>query len=268
MPKNTTRSRNSKTSGASGKRRPPSSKGASSSHRKPSRKNPSSTSSSASREANVSQKEVQVSPNASKNNKQRRVVNAESVDREFEELLQLITEQIENLRTNSDKKVTGIKFLRSVSKRVKTLRADTARVCRTERRTRRTTNTQSGFMKPVRISPEMARFIGVNPNELRSRVDVTKAICHYIKAKDGSHNRDLQNPNNRREIIPDAKLSKLLGYDPKRHSPLTYYSLQRLIQNHFTKVEDEGNSSRGKRAVAAANSNESADEDSEEDFTD
>jgi upstream activation factor subunit UAF30 len=98
----------------------------------------------------------------------------------------------------------------------------------------RTHNQNSGFLKPVKISKELVKFTGWDPDELRSRVDVTKFICAYIKE------HDLQNPEDRRQIIADAKLQKLLNYDPKKsEKPLMYYSLQSLLKGQFTNPEPE-----------------------------
>lgn len=88
--------------------------------------------------------------------------------------------------------------------------------------------TSSGFMQSARISAEMAKFTGCDPDELRSRLDITKYICRYIK------DNDLQNPEDRREIIADSRLRKLLNYRDD-DEPLTYYSLQKHIQKHFSR---------------------------------
>ena len=86
-------------------------------------------------------------------------------------------------------------------------------------------------MKPVKISKEMTDFTGWAPDELKSRVDVTKYICGYIREK------DLQNPKDRRQIQPDTKLQALLHLSKKdlKDEPLTYYTLQKKIQGHFVK---------------------------------
>ena len=42
-------------------------------------------------------------------------------------------------------------------------------------------NTSSGFMKPVKISGQMAKFTGWDIEEPHSRLDVTRFICQYIK---------------------------------------------------------------------------------------
>ena len=97
-----------------------------------------------------------------------------------------------------------------------------------KKRTARKGNQNSGFLKPVKISKEMAKFTGWKSSDLKSRVQVTKYICDYIKK------HDLQNPEDRREIVPDAKLRKLLDFDPKKSDqPLRYYSLQTYLKPHF-----------------------------------
>ena len=96
----------------------------------------------------------------------------------------------------------------------------------------RKNNTNSGFNKQVPFSKDLAKFTGWNPELPRSRVDVTKYICDYIK----EHN--LQNPEDKRKILADAKLSKLLAFDPKKSSvPLTYPHIQTLLKPHFINLE-------------------------------
>lgn len=159
--------------------------------------------------------------------KQRREVTRESVDAEFDSLVESIDGRLEAV-TTEEKKSGMAKFLRTLFKRVKVLKADVARISKQRVRGTRQSNTSSGFMKPVKISNDMAGFTGWNAEQLRSRVEVTKYICDYIK----EHN--LQNPEDRRQIVPDNKLSKLLGYDKKKEEkPLTYYYLQQKIQPHF-----------------------------------
>ena len=83
----------------------------------------------------------------------------------------------------------------------------------------------------------MARFLGQRKKgkgktEIyhSSRVDVTKALSAYIK------NHNLQNPANRREIIPDNKFGRLLdpawNNDPRG---LTFMTLQIHVKHHFIK---------------------------------
>lgn len=161
--------------------------------------------------------------------KQRKIVNRETILEDFDSLVVSLESEIESLRQNT--KAGGIKFLRSVTKTVKGLRANSARVMKKKVKTERKNTSNSGFLKPVNISQEMAKFTGWNPSEPRSRVDVTKYICDYIKEN------DLQNPEDRREIRPDQKLQKLLGLKNKEDANLKYYSLQTHLKKHFVKQE-------------------------------
>lgn len=158
--------------------------------------------------------------------KQRKVVDRDSVLEDFDSLIAAVEAEIESLRQNS--KGTGnVKFLRSLNKNIKVLRTHTSRVMK-KKKTERKNTTTSGFLKPVTISSEMAKFTGWDAKDPRSRVEVTKYICDYIKE------HDLQNPSDRREIRPDAKLQKLLGVS-NDGTALKYYSLQTHLKKHFPK---------------------------------
>lgn len=153
----------------------------------------------------------------------------ESVIESFDTLISFIDTEIDRLR-ESQNKAKGVKLLRTINKRVKTLRNQSVRVMKQKQRTNRKNNNNSGFLKPVRISDEMATFAGWTKGEQRSRVDVTKLLCQYIKE------HSLQDEVDKRKIIPDKKLSKLLSFDSsKEKEPLTYYRLQSCIKNHFIK---------------------------------
>lgn len=161
--------------------------------------------------------------------KSRQVPTKESVVESFDDLVELVEAEINRLREIQNK-AKGVKFLRSLNKRIKSLRSQTARVMKQRQRTNRKNNNNSGFLKPVRISNDMAKFTGWDASELRSRVDVTKHICKYIREN------ELQNPADRRQILADSKLSKLLSYDSKKETePLTYYRIQSYMKKHFIK---------------------------------
>tara|TARA_B100000497_G_scaffold105410_1_gene121667 strand:- start:5350 stop:6054 length:705 start_codon:yes stop_codon:yes gene_type:complete len=158
--------------------------------------------------------------------KTRKTVDKEYVLNEFDNMSTLIEKEIENLRQNP--KLNSVKFLRTINKQLKTLQKDSSRVMKQKVKTERKNNATSGFLKPVNISNELSSFTGWNPEELRSRVEVTKYICDYIKEN------NLQNPEDRREIKPDPKLQKLLGL--KNKDTLKYYSLQTHLKQHFPKT--------------------------------
>lgn len=160
----------------------------------------------------------------------RRVVTKETVQQDFDAIETLVQNAITVLSAEGKPKFNALRFARSVAKNLKALRADVNRVAKVKRADKaRPAN--SGFMKPVKISKDLAKFTGWDDAQLRSRVDVTKYICSYIK------DNKLQDTQDRRKIIPDAKLTSLLGYDRKKENKdLTYYYLQTKLQPHFIKV--------------------------------
>jgi chromatin remodeling complex protein RSC6 len=155
---------------------------------------------------------------------------AESVMTELVSLIDSLSKS--NLSEVKEVK-TAMKGLRSTASRLKGLRNDLTRVLKKTNKTKapkdKTKLTNSGLMKPVAISKELTQFMGVPADSLHSRVSVTNAICTYIKEK------NLQNPVNKRQINPDANLSKILGYKAESGQPLTYFYIQQLIQPHFIK---------------------------------
>lgn len=87
----------------------------------------------------------------------------------------------------------------------------------------------SGFVKPTRISDELAKFLEKPTGSEMARTDVTREINKYIRA----HN--LQDKENGRKINPDSKLSTLLKL--KKTDELTYFNLQKFMSPHFSKNE-------------------------------
>ena len=85
----------------------------------------------------------------------------------------------------------------------------------------------SGFVKPTRISDELAAFLGVDKGIEMARTDVTKEITAYIRKY------SLQDKDNGRQINPDAKLKKLLSLGGD--DVLTYFNLQKFMSPHFAK---------------------------------
>lgn len=87
----------------------------------------------------------------------------------------------------------------------------------------------SGFVKPTRISDELARFLGKTTGTEMARTEVSKEINRYIKAN------NLQLQTNRRIITPDNKLSALLNLK-EGDEQLTYFNLQKYMKPHFIKA--------------------------------
>lgn len=86
----------------------------------------------------------------------------------------------------------------------------------------------SGFVKPTRISDELAEFLGKTVGTEMARTAVSKEINAYIRAN------KLQDEKNGRKINPDNKLSKLLKLS--KEDELTYFNLQKFMKHHFIKA--------------------------------
>jgi chromatin remodeling complex protein RSC6 len=98
------------------------------------------------------------------------------------------------------------------------------------RRKKATGNRQpSGFVKPIRISDEMAQFLGKPVGSEIARTEVSKEIHKYIV------DNGLKNKTNGRHIDADSKLSSLLKLG--KNDTLTYFNLQKYMKHHFIKPE-------------------------------
>jgi chromatin remodeling complex protein RSC6 len=86
----------------------------------------------------------------------------------------------------------------------------------------------SGFVKPTKISDELASFLGKTKGCEMARTEVSKEINLYIREK------KLQDKDNGRKIHPDAALTKLLNIG--KGEELTYFNLQRYMKHHFIKA--------------------------------
>jgi chromatin remodeling complex protein RSC6 len=98
----------------------------------------------------------------------------------------------------------------------------------TKRKRKSGNRAPSGFVKPTRISDELAKFLDKPIGSEMARTDVTKDINAYIRAN------KLQDATNGRKIIPDKKLASLLKI--KQNEELTYFNLQKFMSIHFAKA--------------------------------
>lgn len=76
------------------------------------------------------------------------------------------------------------------------------------------------LLKPMELSAELEAVIGKGP---MTRGEVVKKIWEYIKA----HN--LQNPQNKRNILADAKLKPLFG----GKGEVTMFEMTKLVSAHL-----------------------------------
>ena len=104
----------------------------------------------------------------------------------------------------------------------------TAQKASSKRKRKAGTRSPSGFVKPTRISDELATFLSKPSGTEMARTDVTRDINKYIRE------HGLQDKENGRKINPDSKLSSLLKVG--KEETLTYFNLQRYMSPHFAKA--------------------------------
>ena len=83
-----------------------------------------------------------------------------------------------------------------------------------------------GFAVPTAVSEELCLFMGKEPGTDISRTDVTKFLTEYISSN------KLQNPANKRQVLPDESLMSLFG-DAAKDVFLTHFTMQKYINRHF-----------------------------------
>jgi chromatin remodeling complex protein RSC6 len=91
----------------------------------------------------------------------------------------------------------------------------------------------SGITKPVAISDELAKFLGVAPGTLVPRNEVTKGVSGFVKSN------ELSDPSNKQKFIlddrPAAKTLRALLGNPTED--VTYFNLQRYLKHHYIQLE-------------------------------
>lgn len=83
----------------------------------------------------------------------------------------------------------------------------------------------SGFAKPAPISNDLSSFLNLENGIELARTEVTSKVIAYVKEY------QLQNPENKKQILLDEKLKKLLT--PEEGDVVTYFNLQTYLKKHF-----------------------------------
>ena len=99
----------------------------------------------------------------------------------------------------------------------------------------------SGFAKPGPITDELCEFLGKPLGTKIARTTVTTFLTDYIKKN------NLQNPKNKKEILCDDALKKIISVEPGK--TLTYFNLQSYMKSHYL----SSSSSSGGSVQAVAN---------------
>ena len=93
----------------------------------------------------------------------------------------------------------------------------------------------SGITKPVAISDELAKFLGVASGTLVPRNEVTKGVSSFVREN------NLSDPDNKQKFIlddrPQAQALKALLGNPTDN--VSYFNLQRYLKHHYIGVAEK-----------------------------
>ena len=135
---------------------------------------------------------------------------------EFMTKLQTVNAMISSLKAD---------FRQLEKKAIRELKA--AEKASQKRKRKQGNRSPSGFVKPTKISDELANFLSKDKGSEMARTEVTREINAYIRE------HKLQDKDNGRIIRADKKLSSLLKL--KSSDELTYFNLQKYMSPHFAK---------------------------------
>ena len=145
------------------------------------------------------------------------------------EVVQPVTPQENALQSIIEKVNTFVVMGKELQGQLKVLSKDWEKqqkiIDKVQKKRQNAKNSPSGFAKPNKISDELCDFIGEPHGTEKSRTDITRFINAYIKE------HSLNKPENKRFILPDDKLRKILNVDAKEE--INYFILQKLISHHF-----------------------------------
>ena len=93
---------------------------------------------------------------------------------------------------------------------------------------RKTGNIVSGFVKPVHVSDELAKFMDIGADDTVSRCNVNKRINEYIKEN------NLQNPEYKQIFKLDETLAKI--FELEEGDEVNYFKMQTYLKHHYSKT--------------------------------
>lgn len=194
----------------------------------------------------------------------------------YDELLSYLSQEIDR---KSREMEPGVRTLRKAKKKLMNMKKELPKIRFTKKVFAPLTKREPvGLLTPLPISIELAQFLHFPEVALISRLDAIRALCVYCHLDPeesreemlrwrhlNTINRDLQDPKDRRYILPDTPLSKLLRYDSYKKSVdkgeiyrskkdkesgevtmekvtssrLSYLIIQKLVSIHFLVEDDE-----------------------------
>ena len=114
------------------------------------------------------------------------------------------------------------------AKRKRRVKKDVADMTPEEKAAWELRRSKNAFLKPRGLSTELCSFMKLPAGSQRSQTEVTKFVSNYVKEN------SCFDPSNKRRIIPDGVLSRLLKV--KDTDTVTYLNLQSFLKVHVLKT--------------------------------
>ena len=114
------------------------------------------------------------------------------------------------------------------AKRKRRVKKDVSEMTPEEKAAWELRRSKNAFLKPRGLSTELCSFMKLPAGSQRSQTEVTKFVSNYVKEN------SCFDPSNKRRIIPDGVLSRLLKV--KDTDTVTYLNLQSFLKVHFLKA--------------------------------
>jgi len=114
------------------------------------------------------------------------------------------------------------------ARRKRRVKKDVADMTPEEKTAHELRRSKNAFLKPRALSAELCTFMSLPAGSQRSQTEVTKFVSTYVKSN------NCFDPSNKRRIIPDGVLSRLLKVTDK--DTVTYLNLQSYLKAHFPKA--------------------------------
>lgn len=168
--------------------------------------------------------EVSVPMESSMMETETETVDVDKVEEDVDQVGNMLKtlEEMRVFMTNYCKEQRGV--LRTLGKEYNKLKS------KANRKKKKSNGVNSGGLsKPQNISDDMCKFMGIPSGTQKSHNEVSKYIHNYIEEK------QLKNPDNKKQILPDSKLAELLK--PGKGVVVDYFkNFKSLLQPHFLKV--------------------------------
>ena len=155
----------------------------------------------------------------------------------FEATMKRISENFDTLINEVDAIAKSSKaFVSHLKKNKKATEKEVTQLFKRTRESKKSRKPRkpSGFAKPCLVSDDLCEFLGKPKGTEMARTAVTTFITNYIK------DNNLQNPENKKQIICDKALKKIISIEPGE-GPLTYFNIQRFMKHHY-KTSSESSS--------------------------